>query len=85
VAWARGVSEELLACLRDPERMQLDFGVCLTHYHSAVHATTPDAYFLYTEALSVDEPPDACLVFSGLRNASAKVRLGASGFVLADT
>jgi hypothetical protein len=73
VAWANSVSPELLACLRDKGRIQLDFGVCLTLYHSVVHAATPSRYFLYEAASSSSisaEPPDACLVFSGLRNSS---------------
>ncbi len=62
--WAMRVSPEFLSCMRD----HYDASICLTLYHSTVHGTTPSAYFLYTDKFDTqNEPPDACLVFSGLR------------------
>jgi hypothetical protein len=67
VAWAAGISPDFLSCMRD----RYDPSICLTLYHSLVYESTPSAYFLYQpRAAAATEPPDACLVFSGLRTAA---------------
>jgi hypothetical protein len=72
--WAFKHSPDLLACLASPARFNLDYSTCLTLYLNLTTQRLPNAYFLYspsfTPVTNTSEPPDACLVFSGL-NASA--------------
>ena len=73
IQWAKSVSPELLACLQDPGRLQMDYSSCLVAYFSAQNASNPNAYFVYEPDTggSSGEPPDACLLFSGLVEASS--------------
>ena len=67
--WAQAISPQLLDCLINEAP-----SICLTLYHSIMYSTTPAAYFVYAaisgDAEEEEEAPDACLVFSGLQNAS---------------
>lgn len=50
--------------------MQVDYTVCMTMFFDLTMGQTPSAYFLYEPVASSSysfEPPDACLVFSGMR------------------
>lgn len=65
--WAQTISPQFLDCLVNEAP-----SICLTLYHSLMYSATPAAYFVYTaeKEAKEEEPPDACLVFSGLKNAS---------------
>ena len=71
VTWGNKLGPDFMQCMREPTRLLVDYSTCMRLYFSLSGNSTPGAYFLYQKA-SVDakEPPDACLVFSGL-NASA--------------
>jgi hypothetical protein len=79
-AWAAAVSPEFLGCMRDPARLQVDYASCMRLYFSLTRQQTPAAYFLYTASPLLlmiisgggNEPPDACLVFSGLQAATGE-------------
>ena len=74
VAWAAALSPALLDCLQDPARLQVDYAACMRLYFSVTRAQAPNAYFLYEpqqQTASSSEPPDACLVFSGLQAAAS--------------
>ena len=72
-AWAQGIAPEFLQCMQSEERFYHDYSVCLRMYLNLTTGRQSNAYFLYTkEPASATEPPDACMVFSGL-NASAQV------------
>ena len=79
IAWAGAISPELLDCLQDPALLQVDYSTCMRTFFSATRGQTPSAYFLYQPqqtnvtngGAALPEPPDACLVFSGLRAAAS--------------
>ena len=85
IAWASSaVSPQFLACMQDPGRLRVDYGACMRLFFDAVRQQTPNAYFLYdaqpppsaasaasAAAAATMEPPDACLVFSGLQGSSS--------------
>lgn len=68
--WARKVAPEFLQCLQSVERFFNDYSTCLKMYLNMTLQKLPNGYFLYTKEQKALEPPDACMVFSGL-NASA--------------
>ena len=71
-AWAQGISPLFANCMGAPERFNVDYSSCLIMFLNLTTGRLPNAYFLYTPQTAVmkKEPPDACLVFSGLKNAS---------------
>ena len=68
--WASRVSPAFLDCLSAPERFNLDYGVCLNMYLNLTTGMMKNAYFQYSPQQQATEPPDACMVFSGLENSS---------------
>ena len=72
IAWASSaVSPQFLECMQDPVRLRVDYGACMRLFFDAVRQQTPNAYFLYDmQQKENEEPPDACLVFSGLQRSS---------------
>ena len=70
IAWASEVSPDFLSCLQQPSLLQLDYSSCMRLFFSQRANQTPNAYFVYEPATSFTEPPDACLVFSGLQAAA---------------
>jgi hypothetical protein len=77
IAWASGISPNLLACLQSSVRLRQDYGACQRMFFSLRQGSTPSAYYLYQPASSTttnfssSEPPDACRVFTGLAAAAA--------------
>jgi hypothetical protein len=73
ITWAQtSIGNDFLQCMQEPGRLQIDYSSCMRMYFDVTQKRTPNSYFLYNK-LNVGgrgEPPDACLVFSGL-NASA--------------
>jgi hypothetical protein len=71
--WGNGLGQEFMLCMRDDSRLLVDYSSCMRLFFSLSLNATPSAYYLYQKApRDSTEPPDACLVFSGL-NASAPV------------
>ena len=71
--WASSISPAFLNCLASPQRFNVDYSSCLMMYLNLTTGRLPNAYFLYSEQTASSggtEPPDACLVFSGLANTS---------------
>ena len=71
--WASSISPDFLNCLAAPERFNVDYTVCMTMFMNLTMGKLPNAYYLYApQNLSMlNEPPDACLVFSGLKSSSS--------------
>ena len=76
IDWAKiSIGSDFLQCMQEPARLQIDYSSCLRIYFNVTQQRTPNSYFVYDKmeaANSKIEPPDACLVFSGL-NLSAGV------------
>ena len=77
VSWATALSPEFLDCMQNRALLQLDYASCMRLFFSLTRQQTPNAYFLYAPASlanlkeTVQEPPDACLVFSGLQSSAS--------------
>ena len=69
---AETISPAFLNCMSSTSRFKLDYGVCMTMFlNLTTGGRLPNAYFLFSpQGAGSQEPPDACMVFSGL-NASA--------------
>lgn len=70
--WARAIAPEFLQCMQAPQRFYNDYSVCLTMYLNMTTGRLPNALFLLMERKDLEgkEPPDACMVFSGLNQSS---------------
>ena len=69
--WATAVGADFLDCMRGDGGPQIDYDSCMRLFFSRSLNSTPNVYYQYQKAAhNVTEPPDACLVFSGI-NASA--------------
>jgi hypothetical protein len=71
LAWGQALGDEFLQCMRDTNRLLVDYSTCMRLFFSISSNSTPAAYFLYEKApVNSGEPPDACLVFSGLNRSA---------------
>ena len=70
--WAHDIDPAFLACMASPSRFQVDYDVCMRMYLNLTTGHLPNAYFLYAPSppAATAEPPDACLVFSGLNRSA---------------
>ena len=74
IDWAKkSIGSDFLQCMQEPARLQIDYSSCMRIFFNVTQQRTPNSYFVYDKVEggnNKNEPPDACLVFSGL-NSSA--------------
>ena len=70
--WAQGVSPAFLECMASQQLFNLGYGTCMTMYLNLTLNKLPNGYFLYLPQTGASEPPDACLVFSGMAAAAER-------------